>query len=533
MASRLVSLVVLLAAFLGGCVSAPPGADFVKTESYAIDRPEQTRLGRAFEAEARKHGGKSGFRLQPIGLDGFLARMHMINAAERTIDAQYYLFQEDDTGKLLTDAILRAADRGVRVRILLDDSVSRGQTRQIGALDGHPRIEIRLFNPFTYRGDDELVRAVEFMFNASRLDYRMHNKLFVVDNAAGIVGGRNIGDEYFQAHREFEFGDYDVFAIGPIVKRLSVSFDAYWNSAVAIPFEALKSAKPSALTLEEYRQALSEHRDRMQKTDYVRRLATGQPLAGLISGKLPLVWANAEAVYDSPDKANAENRETVGSLMRRPLTDTASALQSELLLVSPYFVPGERGVAFLSKLRKQGVRVRVLTNSLESTDVPAVHAGYKRYRVPLLEEGVELYEVRPILGKPKGGGASGSGGPLQADGAGRFALHAKVFVFDRRKLFIGSMNFDPRSLRLNTELALIIDSPELAGQVAKRFESIAQPANSYVLEVRPENAGAPRRLIWRAEEDGKKVEYKTEPARSAWQRMQVDFMSLLPLDDEL
>ena len=524
---RLVLVAVL--AFLGGCASLPPGAEFPRTRSLALERPAETRLGQAFEAAARKHDGKSGFRLQPAGSDGFLARMQMTEAAEKTIDVQYYIFQEDDTGKLLTDAILRAADRGVRVRVLLDDVDVSGRDKQIMTLGGHQRIEIRLFNPFAYRGSNRLLRAIEFTLDAPRLNRRMHNKLFVIDNAAAIVGGRNIGDEYFQtAPRDVEFGDYDVFAAGPIVKKLSETFDAYWNSSIAIPLAAFARESSATAWLEEYRATLNEHRIEMRETDYVKKVATGQPLAGMIAGTVPLVWSEAEVVCDPPEKALAEDGDAMSRPYRRALARATDALQSELLVVTPYLVPGERGLDRIRQLRERNVRIRVLTNSFESTDVQLVHAGYINYRRPLLEYGVEIHEVRATLGERRA-----SGGSLQSAGSGRFALHAKAYVFDRRRLYVGSMNFDRRSMRLNTELGLIIESPELARQVAARFEAIARPANSYVVVLREDEAGGPGRILWHTEHEGRLVEYEKEPRQTAWQAMMIDVLSLLPLEEHM
>jgi putative cardiolipin synthase len=357
----------------------------------------------------------------------------------------------------------------------------------------------------------------------------MHNKLFVVDNAAAIVGGRNIGDEYFQtAPRDVEFGDYDVFAAGPIVKKLSETFDAYWNSTIAIPLAAFARDNSAAAWLEEYRAALGEHHQQMQDTDYVKQLATGQPLAGMISGTAPLIWSEAEVVCDPPEKAVAKDGDATSRPYRSALARAAAALQSELLLVTPYLVPGKRGLERIRELRSRNVRIRVLTNSFESTDVQFVHAGYVNYRRPLLEYGVEMHEVRGTPGEPRA-----SGGPLQSAGSGRFALHAKVFVFDRRRLYVGSMNVDRRSMRLNTELGLIIDSPELARQVAARFESIARPANSYVVVLRQDGAGGPARLIWQTEQDGRFIEHDREPRQTAWQAMMIDVLSLLPLEEHL
>jgi putative cardiolipin synthase len=248
----------------------------------------------------------------------------------------------------------------------------------------------------------------------------------------------------------------------------------------------------------------------------------------MLSGRLPLVWAHAQVVYDSPDKRRVEKGEMVGELMHRTVADAAAATRSELLMVTPFFIPGNDGMRLFKDLRKRGVRVRILTNSLESTPEPAAQSGYMRYRVTLLEDGVELYEVRSLLGNPRGSGES----PAAAR-SGNYALHAKLFVFDRQRLYIGSMNFDQRSHRLNTEVGLIIDSPELARQAAVRFESIAAPANSYVPALRADPTGGPPKLVWRTREDGSDIEYDLEPARSSWQRMQVEFLSVLPLDKEL
>jgi putative cardiolipin synthase len=521
---------ILVFGLLGGCALLPPGSDFPKTASTALAYPEQTRLGRQFESSARDHGGTSAFRILSAGVDGFLARAQMINTAERTLDLQYFIFRQDETGQLLTDALLRAADRGVRVRVLVDDGDTLEGDEQIAMLESHPKIEIRIFNPFVYRGHAELFRAVEFAFTASRLDYRMHNKLLVVDNAIALVGGRNIGDQYFQVDPDSQFGDDDVFTAGPIVKQLSNTFDEFWNCAIAIPVEGLATGKQTGAALAAYRQTLDEHRRELKAdgTDYASRVATGEPLAGMISGRLPLVWAHAQLVYDSPEKKRVADGEMVGKLMHRSVAEVAAAVQTELLMVTPFLIPGDAGMQMFEDLRKRGVRVRVLTNSLESTPELVAHSGYMHYRLPLLEHGVELYEVRALLGN-----ARGSGETLAATRSGNYSLHAKLFVFDRQKLYIGSMNFDQRSRSLNTEVGLIIDSSELAQQTAARFESIVAPANSYGLALQADAVGGSSHLLWRTQENGRTIEYAREPARSDWQRMKVNFLSTLPLDNEL
>lgn len=529
--SRLhIAFAVLIVAMLSGCASLPPGAGFPKIASSALAHPGQTRLGRQFENMAREHSGSSGFRILAVGADGFLTRMQMINAAERTLDIQYFIFRGDDTGKLLTGAVLRAADRGVRVRILLDDGETVNGDDQIVALEAHPSVQIRIFNPFAYRGHIQLFRAIEFMFNAPRLDYRMHNKLLVVDNEVALMGGRNIGDQYFQIDPESQFADDDVFATGPIVPRLSATFDEFWNSNLSIPVEALAGGKPSHAELNEHREELNDQRQELKAdgVDYVKRIASGEPFNGIRSGRLPLVWAHAKLVSDSPDKKKVENGEMVGRLMHRAVANAASAVKSEVLIITPYLIPGKEGMQLFKDLRQRKVRVRILTSSLESSTVLLAQAGYMHYRLPLLEDGVELYEIRSLLGNTRG-----SGETKAISRYGNYSLHAKLFVFDRQRVFIGSMNFDQRSMHLNTEIGLIIDSPELARQIAARFEAMVQPANAYALALRPNAMGETPNLVWRTLENGKAVEYDTEPARSIWQKIGVDLLTLLPLDKEL
>ena len=524
------SLTVMIVAILSGCASLPPAFDVPKTESFALAHSEETRLGQPFYNTAHQQGGNSGFRIIPVGADGFLMRMQMINAAERTLDLQYFIFRGDETGQLLTGAVLQAADRGVRVRVLIDDGETVAGDDQLTALAAHPSVEIRIFNPFVYRGNIKLFRATEFMFNASRLDYRMHNKLLIVDNVIALIGGRNIGDQFFQIDPASQFADDDVFAVGPIAKQLSATFDEYWNSILSIPAEALSGQKSSHAALDKLREALHAHNQQL-KTDgvgYVKRVATGQPFDGIISGRLPLIWAHAQVIYDSPDKKKVESGAMVGRLMQQAVANAAMAVHSELLMVTPYLIPGNEGMQLFKALRLRNVRVRILTNSLESSTILLAQSGYMHYRVPLLENGVELFEIRSLLGNVKGSGQTAA-----ISRYGNYSLHAKLLVFDRQRVFIGSMNFDQRSMRINTEIGLIIDSPALAQQIVARFEAMVQPVNSYMLTLRPNGVGEAPSLVWHTQEGTQAVEYDTEPARSDWQRIKVNTLSLLPLDDEL
>ena len=452
---------VVLAVFtvISACSSLPPGHDYPRIESRALAASVPTKLGGQLEQAISEHGGVSGFRFLSFGVDGYLTRMQMINAAEQTLDLQYFIFRGDETGRLLTDAALRAADRGVRVRILIDDGETVAGDEQITPLAAHPSIEIRVFNPFAYRGHSQAVRFSEYVLNHSRLNYRMHNKLMVADNAVAMIGGRNIGDQYFQVDSEEQFADTDVFVVGPIVRRLSDSFDEFWNHALSIPNEALSSDKTSRAALHEHRELTNEEPAKVQADgiDFVKRVASGEPFAGMMSGRLPLVWAPAQLISDSPDKKSVEDGSRVGRLMHRPVANATLAVQSELLMITPYLIPGEEGMQIFKDLRGRDVRVRILTNSLKSSAVLLAQSGYMGYRVPLLEDGVELYEIRSMLGN-----THGSGQTAAMSRHGTYSLHAKMFVFDRKRVFVGSMNFDQRSMHLNTEIGLIIDSPELA-----------------------------------------------------------------------
>jgi putative cardiolipin synthase len=530
---------------LAGCMTLVPGTEYPKTQSSAFAQPTSTRLGKQFAAQADRHPGQSGFRLLPRGVDGLLLRTQLVRAAERSIDIQYFIFAEDDTGKLLQEAILRAADRGVRVRLLIDDTNSFGPSASgtdmpklwqpdmpdiLAALGDHKNIELRMFNPFAYRGSFLVFRYVDFALNASRVNHRMHNKLLVVDNAFAVAGGRNVAVGYFDTGAPpVRFGDFDIAAIGPVVPKLSASFDDYWNSALSIPQKALAPVALESTSLLDARADLAAHRTAIDVSEIERRVNRGDPLKGLLDGRLPWVWAQATVIADAPEKAELAPGEKVHSPIVRALMRTMDEARDEVDIVTPYFVPGDRGLALLERLRDRRVRVRILTNSLASTDVPAVHGAYRKYRKPLVEAGAELSEIRAIPGQALEG-AGGMGGGSGSDAP--FALHAKIYVFDHKRVFIGSANFDRRSFHLNTELGLMIDSPELARQIIARFDEFAALPNSYQLVLDPAGPLGPR-LRWRTQLDGKSIELDDDPDASPERRLQAAFYSVLPIDELL
>jgi putative cardiolipin synthase len=522
---------VLALLLVAGCASLPPGADYPKTISTAFDQPRATRLGREVAAQADLHPGLSGFHLFARGLNGLLLRTQLVRASEKSLDIQYYVFAEDYTGKLLLDSLLRAADRGVRVRLLIDDFNSFSSPdirRTLAALDKHANLEVRLFNPFAYRGNLPLLQRIDFALNAPRVNHRMHNKLMIADSAVAVVGGRNVADEYFDTGElAIRFGDFDVAAVGAVVPKLAESFDAYWNCALAIPQEAVAPVMTAA-SESEVRVSLEENRTEPNAQELLHRVDGGDPLARLLADPTRLSWAAATVVVDSPDKADPATDRTYASATARELGVRLNEVTRELVIISPYFIPGPAGLTALEGLRKRGVRVRILTNSLASTDVPLVHSAYRRYREPLLDAGAEIFEVRPAPGQLRSDsetrGSGGSGAP--------FALHAKAYVFDRQRVFIGSANLDPRSLELNTEVGLLIESPDLAEQVTRRFEEFSASSNSYrLLRASTEASGAV--LHWRTSVDGRIVDWSFEPDTTSWQRMKVDLLSFLPIENQL
>lgn len=521
----------MLALALTACAGLPTGANYPRSVSYARDTPRPSTLDASVALTTARHPGLSGMRIVSVGVDGFLTRAQIIDSAESTLDLQYYIFREDETGRMLSAALLRAADRGVRVRLLVDDGDTRRGDERVLTLDAHTGIEVRVFNPFAYRGHLTAVRATEFILRHARLDYRMHNKLLVVDNAVAMVGGRNIGNQYFQMDPESQFADDDVFAIGPVVAGLASSFDEFWNSPLAIPAAALVTPSRAERAAPDVAQRSGPRAPTLRPlendgVDYGLALASGEPYAGMLSGRLPLVWAQATVLSDSPDKRQA--RTGVGRVLMPQIMTAANTVERELLVVSPYFVPRDDELQLFAALRARQVRVRVLTNSLESAPELLAQGGYGQYRAALLERGVELHEVRTHLSYSRG-----SGQTSDMASYGTYALHAKLYVFDRRRLFIGSMNFDQRSKHLNTEVGLMIESPALAAQTAERFEAMSEPQNSYVLALRSHARDGTPQLTWQTREDGKVVEYWREPARRGWHRWLMRLLGWLPIESEL
>ncbi len=504
---------------LGGCASLP--SDIERTESRVLSDTATSRLGQANRTALSAHPGDSGFHLLRSGVDALLARIVLAEAAERTLDVQYYIWHDDLTGRHFAHALLRAADRGVRVRILLDDLGVKANDENLLALDSHANIEIRLFNPVASR----TFRGLSMLTDFSRINRRMHNKAFIADNQAAILGGRNIGDEYFGADSEVAFGDLDVLMIGPGVDDTSRSFDHFWNAPMSIPVSALLAANDAASALGALRATLAAFVTDQRDSPYVRNANT-ELADKLASGRDGFYWGKAHLLYDDPAKISRTTDDTEGHLLPQ-FANLGSKVQNELLIVSPYFIPGEAGVAWFKNLVDRGVRVTVLTNSLAATDVGAVHAGYSRYRMALLEGGVKLHELKPDAIEQ----ARASGEKKHRGSGSRASLHAKTFVFDRRAVFIGSLNLDPRSVQLNTEIGVVCESPPLAGELAGSIEQNLDKI-AWRLE-RVVDASGNARIAWNETSAGGTRQHLQEPQVSGWRKFSVWFLGLLPIESQL
>lgn len=460
--------------------------------------------------------GQSGMALLDDNVAAFALRAFAAREAGRSLDLQYYIWHADRTGTLLLRELLRAADRGVRVRLLLDDVNAQDKDASLLALDRHPLIEVRLFNPGRNR-DGVWLRAVELLLRAVSLNRRMHNKAWIADGRVAIVGGRNIGDEYFDASGRVNFQDTDLMLVGPAVEQTSAIFDAFWNSRAVIPIAALHPSTP-AEPLEALRARLDAAAGQAPDSPWVQSLTGPGGVAARLTGRQPLTWSErVRVVSDPPEKASpvaaGQSRE---HWLLNELLPLVGEARREALLVSPYFVPGEEGSRWLAQRVQEGVDVRVLTNSLAATDVALVHAGYSRYRRPLLDGGIRIHELKAVQRTRIGlVGSSGA------------SLHTKAMVVDGLHGFVGSFNIDPRSAQLNTEMGVLFSDEELAGRLRRMFLRFSGPEASYRLQ----NGGDGLRWI-----DGEGPGARTwthDPETGFWRRALIAVMRWLPIESQL
>ena len=507
-AAALSCALCLVASLLAGCNALPSQAH--RTVSTALFDTVDTKLGKAIAPLVDAHPGLSGAYLLADARDAFAARALLAQAAERTLDIRYYIWRSDISGTLLATEVTAAADRGVRVRMLLDDHNTAGLDELLVALDAHPNIEVRLFNPFVTRD----ARWIGYLTDFSRLDRRMHNKSFTADNQATIIGGRNVGDEYFGATDDVLFADLDVLAIGPIVADVANDFDRYWASASSYPVDRLLPPV-DANRIAELSMSAKRATSVAATVEYVDALHDSKFVRDWHQGTLVPAWSVTRMISDDPAKGLGVAAPE--AVVLEKLKEVIGESVTEIWLVSPYFVPTDAGVDALTAVARRGVKITVLTNALEATDVPFVHAGYAKSRKALVENGITLYEWRrtsPEVTRPRAGRFHSSGS----------SLHAKTFSVDHSRVFIGSFNFDPRSARLNTEMGFVIESAALADRIETALAKLI-PANAY--EVRLADNGD---LYWIECREDVCERHDTEPGTSAWQRARVRFLSLLPID---
>lgn len=505
-----IGIIMLFSSALLGC-ALPSLEGRQVSQALTTYDGQDTRLGRSMAPLLERNQGLSGVATLEDSMDAFAARMLLIASAQRSLDLQYYIWRDDITGNLLLHALHEAAKRNVRVRLLIDDNGTSGLDAKLAALHALPGVEVRLFNPFPFR----TFKQLGFITDFSRLNRRMHNKSLTVDGQLTIVGGRNIGDEYFGATQGVVFADLDVLAAGTVVDEVARDFDRYWNSDSAYPADLLIRT-PKAQTTQRLLQTEASTVDLPSAQAYVQAVANSRFIEKLLQGELNFHWVPVRMVSDDPAKVLGEARE-IDYLTSRLQAVLDTPLES-VDLVSPYFVPTSEGVDVFAKLVGDGVRVRVLTNSLAATDVLAVHAGYAKYRVPLLQSGVALYELRADGNRKR---PKEKAGPFGSSGS---SLHAKTFAVDGQRVFVGSFNFDPRSARLNTELGFVIESALMAQTISAAFDQGLREY-AYELELADHN-----RLVWLAVDDMGSHRYDSEPGLSIWKRLYLGFLSLLPIE---
>ncbi len=501
---------LLLSWSVAGCDSdRPQVTDMPETTAFA--EHESTAIGARLAELAADHPGESGFAIIRYGQPALAARIALADLAERSLDIQYYIWEADATGRILTDRLVRAADRGVRVRVLVDDINLSGRDAVVAALDAHPNIEVRIFNPFKYRR----FRFMDFVTDLKRVNHRMHNKMMIMDNALSLVGGRNIGAHYFESHTESNFRDLDIVGAGPIVRETSNVFDRFWNGPWSIPVAELVDR---AHTEADHLSAVQAMRELMATDNYPFPIETDtQSLLDRLDEIFSdLVWAPGKIIWEDPSSIYEG---TSPGRMDAALYERLQNLEHELLVESAYFVPRDRGVEAARRLSERGVKVRALTNSLAANDVLAAHAGYSKYRKDFIRAGVALYELRPFPG------------PVEKKVVAKDSkagLHTKAIVFDREAVFIGSFNLDPRSAGINTEAGIYVESRELARQVRDYMVEGIEPENAF--RVLLDDDG---KLRWLIERDGFRLHYEKDPNSRWYQRWLAGLIRLLPVEQQL
>lgn len=498
---------------LPGC--APMTARSPQIDAHAAAPAQTGEIAKVVAAIGLKPG-ESSYRLMQSNADALALRVFTAQQATSSLDLQYYMWLNDGSGRLLASEVLRAADRGVKVRVLVDDMYVRKLDSDLRALDDHPNLELRIYNPYRTRGS-RIGNVLEFIFSGMRPNHRMHNKAWIADGRVALVGGRNIGDEYFGLHEGFNFRDLGVLLTGAAAEGASRSFDQYWNSPIVVPLTDLIDAAEPGPTLAQAQAALEEERALLLASEPLQAVMSGADLAAhLERGAGRLLGSAAHVSADPPDKWQQRSEHALG--VAADLRQMIESAKHEVVLVSPYFVPGAKGSRWLAALQARGVQVRVLTNSLNATDVAAVHGGYARYRRRLLRAGVQINELKRSAGLRLESAFRGSS---------RASLHTKAVVVDGQIAFVGSFNLDPRSAWINTEMGALIDDPRFASTVRADYLLATAPEHSFRVTLED------HRLVWTDVHHGQVRRQYLEPTKS-WSRRIIAFLArVLPLERQL
>lgn len=488
-------------------------------ESHALPAASDSRLATGIAEETDElEDGQSGFYLVHDGLSAFVARAVLVEEASVSLDLKYYIYNDDTSGRILTGLLLQAADRGVRVRLLVDDLGTRVTNPWILALDNHPNMSIRVFNPV--EGRSGIRRGLQQAMNFGRINHRMHNKLLVSDGLVAITGGRNIADGYF-SKSDTEFLDVDVVAVGEVVGDAAEIFDEYWNSGVAVPVTELMVADDESYSLAELRDRVSDYLDGQRQSEYSKALEKSNLADRLVAGKVSFHRGKATLFADPPRKAVDPESVPITEYPGYKLEQLLTESKQRVRIINAYLIPGVPGVDLFSTLQNADVQVDILTNALATNDVAVVHGAYSRYRKPLLESGVRLWELRPIAEQKQR--------MHWFKGESRASLHAKTFVLDEDRGFVGSINLDSRSIIQNTEIGMLIENPEINRELNELFETWVAPDAAWSLKLNEEGD-----LRWYAEnDDGEIIVEDKEPETTLWQRFLSRLLSHLPIESQI
>lgn len=521
---RTIARVLLCSAILGlgACSTLPKNT--IQPVEYAFSTPtDQTHLARIVLPLREKYPQLTGYHLLADPLEALAARLHLIDAAEKTLDLQYYIWDNDKIGALALDGIIRAADRGVKVRLLIDDNNSKKMQGIYLALDQHANIEVRLFNPYRFR----YMRTLDIILDLKRINRRMHNKSFIVDNQLSLIGGRNMSNQYYNVSDNYQFSDVDVILAGAASDEIVHSFDEYWNDEYAYPVVNLVDPNKYNLDFYSLKQQVTDHSRLATVQNYLDLAARGRAFEQWLENDIQLNWVEASVVKDPPNKIKglAEEDEYLAAQLAEQLEHP----KSQVDIISAYFVPQPTGTQLLTNLAQNDVKVRVLTNSYKANDVALVHAFYAKYRKDLLKNDVELYE---FLSAPEFAHLNANTyeisqkAKVSLKGLSRSSLHAKMLAIDEKQVFVGSFNFDPRSVKYNSEIGVILNSPNLARAV---HQTMDQNLSKYAYKLM---LNANEKIHWQlTHQDGRIETLNKEPKIKWWQKVGLKMISWLPIED--